>query len=362
VSDDVKLRIVRAPSRPAAYVARPGPPSARGGHLHSVRVGDPIGSGRDRAAEIAHRLTASLESIVRGKPEQVRLVMTALACEGHVLFEDLPGTAKTTLARAIAGSIEGAEFSQIQCSSDLLPMDVTGMPVFNQATHELDFRPGPIFGHVILVEEINHAAATAQSELFDAMAERQVTAAGRVRHLPRPFFVLATESPSEDENTVPLPPARLDRFLLRATLGYPRPADELQIIRDQRHGHPLDSLRPSVTIHELCALQRAVADVHVDSHLLRWIVDLVGATRELEIVERGSSVRGSLALERAARGFALLDGRMQVEPDDIATLFVAVLGHRVVFTTDYIAATRSQSREATLAQFRELCLSRAGRP
>jgi MoxR-like ATPase len=288
--------------------------------------------------------------------------MTALACEGHVLFEDPPGTAKTTLARAIAGSIEGAEFSQIQCSPDLLPMDVTGMPILNQETRELDFRPGPIFGHVVLVDEINRAAPTTQSAVFDAMAERRVTAAGTARQLPRPFFVLATESLIEDENTFPLTEARLDRFFLRATLGYPRPADELQIIRDQRHGHPLDGLRPSVTIHELCALQRAVADVHVDSHLLRWIVDLVGATRELEIVELGSSVRGSLALERAARAFALLDGRMQVEPEDITTLFVAVLGHRVVFTSDYAAATRSQSRQETFAQFRELCLARAGRP
>jgi MoxR-like ATPase len=325
-------------------------------------VGDAVGSGRDRAGEIAQRLTASLESIVRGKTEQIRLVMTALACEGHVLFEDVTGTAKTTLARAIAGSIEGAELSRIQCSADLLPMDVTGMPIFNQETRDLDFRPGPIFGHVVLVDDIDRAAPATQSALFDAMAEGQVTAAGRARQLPRPFFVLATESPIEDENTFPLPEARLDRFFLRATLGYPRPADELQIIRDQRHGHPLESLRPSVTIHELCALQRAVADVHVDPHLLRWIVELVGATRELEIVRLGSSVRGSLALERAARAFALLDGRMQVEPEDIATLLIAVLGHRVVFTSDYIAATRSQSREATFAQFRDLCLSRARRP
>jgi MoxR-like ATPase len=318
--------------------------------------------GPDRAVEIAQRLTASLESIVRGKSDQIRLVVTALACEGHVLFEDVPGTAKTTLARAIAGSIEGADFSQIQCSSDLLPMDVTGMPVFNQATRELDFRAGPIFAHVVFVDEIDRAAPTAQSALFEAMAERQVAAAGGTRQLPHPFFVLATESAIEDEGTVALPEAQLDRFFLRTALGYPRPADELQIIRDQRYGHPLDSLRPSVTIHEVCALQRAVADVYVDPLLLQWIVDLVGATRDLEIVERGSSVRGSLALERAARAFALLDGRLRVEPQDIETLFLPVLGHRIAFTAAQLAATRSQSREETLAQFRELCLSRVGRP
>ena len=361
MSDDVKLRIVRAPSDPAAYVVGAGRRSAHGGHLHSVRVAEPKGSRSDRAVEIAQRLTARLESVVRGKSDQIRLVVTALACEGHVLFDDVPGTAKTTLARAIAGSIEGADFSQIQCRSDLLPMDVTGMPVFNQTTRELDFRPGPIFAHVVLVDEINRAAPTAQSALFEAMAERRVTAAGGTRQLPQPFFVLATENPIEEEGTFPLPQAQLDRFFLRTTLGYPRPADELQIIRDQRRGHPLDSLRPSVTIQEVGELQRAVADVHVDPRLLQWIVDLVGATRSLEIVELGPSVRGSLALERAARAFALLDGRMHVEPEDIETLFLSVLGHRIVFTTAYLAATRAQSREETLAQVRELCLSRVGR-
>jgi MoxR-like ATPase len=361
VSDDVKLRIVKAPSGPAAHVvgARRRP---HGGHLHSVRVAEPKGSRSDRAVEVAQRLTASLESVVRGKSGQIRLVVTALACEGHVLFDDVPGTAKTTLARVIAGSIEGADFSQIQCSPDLLPMDVAGMPVFDQATRELDFRPGPIFAHVVLVDEINRAAPTAQLALFEAIAERQVTAAGEPRQLPHPSFVLATESPVEEEGSFPLPQAQLDRFFLHTALGYPRPADELQIIRDQRHGHPLDSLRPSVTIQEVCELQRAVADVHVDPLLLQWIVDLVGATRALEIVELGSSVRGSLALERAARAFALLDGRMHVEPEDIETLFLSVLGHRIVFTTAYVAATSSQSREETFADVRELCFSRVGRP
>jgi MoxR-like ATPase len=361
VSDDVERRIVGAPSDPTAYLVRTGR-SVRGPRLHSVPAAEPKRRESDRAVEIAQRLTANLESVVRGKSEQIRLVVTALACEGHVLFEDVPGTAKTMLARTIAGSIEGAECSRIQCSSDLQPMDVTGMSVFNQATRELDFRPGPVFAHVVLVDEINRATPKAQSALFEAMAERQVTADGRTRQLPHPFFVLATENPIEYEGTFPLPEAQLDRFFLRTTLGYPGPEDELQIIRDQRNGHPLDSLRPSVTIEEVCELQGAVADVYVDQLLLQWIVDLVGVTRHLDIVELGASVRGSLALERAVRAFALLDGRMHVEPEDIETLFLSVLGHRIIFTNAFVAAMRSQPREEALAQFRELCLSRVGRP
>jgi MoxR-like ATPase len=361
VSDDVKLRIVRAPSDPAVHAVGTRR-SVRGPHLHSIRAPEPKDLGSDRAVEIAQRLTANLESIVRGKSEQIRLVLTALACEGDVLLEHVPGTAKTTLARAIAGSIEGAELARVPCSADLLPMDVTGTSVFNQATREVDFRPGPIFAHIVLVDQIDRATPTAQLALFEAMAERQVTAAGRARELPHPFFVLATVSSAAGESTVPLPDAQLDRFFLRTALGYPQPEDELQIIRDQRNGHPIDSMRPAVTIDEVCELQRAVADVYVDRPLLQWIVKLVNAARGLEIVERGPSVRGSLALERAARAFALLDGRMHVEPEDIETLFLSVLGHRVVFTTPYVAATRSQPRADGLARFRELCLSRAGRP
>jgi MoxR-like ATPase len=358
---DVELRIVGAQSRPARLVAR-ATRSARVPHLHSVRVDDPKGPGSDRAVEIAQRLTANLGSIVRGKADQIRLVVTALACEGEVLFEDVPGTAKTTLARTIAGSIEGAEYSQIQCSADLLPMDVTGMPVFNQATRELDFRPGPLFAHVVLVDEIDRAAAKTRSALFEAMTERQVIAAGGTRQLPHPFFVLATVNPTGRQGNAPLPAAQLDRFFLRTSLGYPRPQDELQILRDHRRGCPLDRLRPSVTLEEVRELQRAVSDVHVDGLLLQWIVDLVGATRDLEIVELGASVRGLLALERAVRAFALLNGRMHVEPSDIETMLVPVLGHRIIFTSDFLAATRSQPREETLAGFRERCLSTVGRP
>jgi MoxR-like ATPase len=334
----------------------------RGPRLQPVPAVAPEPIGFGRAVEIAQRLAENLETIVRGKPEQIRLVLTAMACEGHILFEDVPGTAKTILARAIAGSIQGADCSRIQCTPDLQPMEVTGMPVFNQLTREFEFRPGPVFAHIVLVDEINRAMPKAQSALFEAMAERQVTVDGATRKLPHPFFVLATENPIEHEGTFQLPEAQLDRFFLRTALGYPRPEDELQIVRDQRHGHPLETLRPAVTIEEVRELQRTVEDVYVDGLLQRWIVDLVGATRSLEIVELGASVRGTLALERAVRAFALVHGRAHVEPEDVETLFVPVLGHRILFTTAFAAATRNRPPGEGLAQFRELCLDRVPRP
>ena len=349
-------------------VARPWATAERAGPwLHPVPSRPPEPepvdeSALDGAVAIAERLAENLGRVVRGKPEQIRLVLTALACEGHVLFEDVPGTAKTMLARAIAGSIAGAECSRIQCTPDLQPMDVTGMPVFNPLSRDFEFRPGPVFANVVLLDEINRAMPKTQSALFEAMAERQVTADGETRPLPHPFFVLATENPIEHEGTFPLPEAQLDRFFLRTALGYPQAEDELAIVRDQRHGHPLDSLRPAVTLDEIRELQHGVEEVYVDELLQRWIVDLVAATRTLEIVELGSSVRGTLALERAARGFALLHGRDHVEPDDVETLFLPVLGHRILFTPAFVAATRRLAPGEALEQFRQLCLERVPRP
>jgi MoxR-like ATPase len=367
MNEDAERRALQARSDAAGF--RFGPRHAaplwgttQAPYLRPVPTEEPDTSGVDRAVDIGRRLSTNLQTIVRGKPEQIRLVLTALACEGHVLFEDVPGTAKTMLARAISGSIEGADCSRIQCTPDLQPMEVTGMAVFNQQTRDFEFRPGPVFAHVVLVDEINRAMPKAQSALFEAMAERQVTADGTTRALPHPFFVLATENPIEHEGTFPLPEAQLDRFFLRTTLGYPQPEDELQIVLDQRHGHPLDALRPAVTIDEVRELQRTVEDVYIDRLLQRWIVDLVGATRTSDVVALGASVRGSLALERAARAFALVCGRAHVEPADIETLFLPVLGHRILFTTAYAAATRTQPPGEALARFREICLERVPRP
>ena len=210
------------------------------------------------ATDVAGRLMANIGSVVHGKDDEIRLVVAALACEGHVLFEDVPGTAKTVLARAIAGSIDGVQFARIQCTPDLQPTDVTGLAIFDQKQRDFEFRPGPVFAHVLLVDEINRAMPKTQSALLEAMAEGQVTVDGETRRLPEPFILLATENPIEHEGTFPLPEAQLDRFFLRTSLGYPGEEEELQIIRDQVDGHPLKHLRPVVTLAEVKELQTAV--------------------------------------------------------------------------------------------------------
>jgi MoxR-like ATPase len=280
--------------------------------------------------DLAHRLLDNIEHVVRGKREEIKLVLCALLCHGHVLFEDVPGTAKTVLARAIAKSIEGAHASRIQCTPDLQPTDVTGLSIYNQKEREFEFRPGPVFANILLVDEINRAMPRTQSALLEAMAERQITADGESRPLPDPFLILATQNPLDHEGTFPLPEAQLDRFFLRATLGYASLDDEMRIVQAQRHGHPLDSLRPVIDVDDLRRVQIAVEDVYIHAIIQRWLIELVRATRALEAVNVGASVRGSLALERAARAWALLNGRPFVEPEDVETLFEPVLAHRVL--------------------------------
>jgi MoxR-like ATPase len=315
-----------------------------------------------RAAALAERFLDNIESVVYGKREKVKLVVAALISGGHVLFEDVPGTAKTVLARAIAQSIEGATPSRIQCTPDLQPTDVTGLSVFNQKDRDFEFRPGPIFANVVLVDEINRAMPKTQSALLEAMAEQQVTVDGETRVLPDPFFLLATDNPIEYEGTFPLPEAQLDRFLLRTALGYPDADDERRILDEQRHGHPLRLLEPVISVEEVQELRKASQAVYVDDLIKRWIVDLVRATREHDAVAIGSSVRGSLALERAARGWALLSDRSYVVPDDIDQLFVPVLMHRVVFRPAFLAEARRTSWERAAEQFRDACLEHAPRP
>jgi MoxR-like ATPase len=315
-----------------------------------------------RAATLAERFLDNIESVVYGKREKVKLVVAALISGGHVLFEDVPGTAKTVLARAIAQSVEGATPSRIQCTPDLQPTDVTGLSVFNQKDRDFEFRPGPIFANVVLVDEINRAMPKTQSALLEAMAEQQVTVDGETRVLPDPFFLLATDNPIEYEGTFPLPEAQLDRFLLRTALGYPDADDERRILDEQRHGHPLRLLEPVISVEEVQELKKASQAVYVDDLIKRWIVELVRATREHEAVAIGSSVRGSLALERAARGWALLSDRSYVVPDDIDQLFVPVLMHRVVFRPAFLAEARRTSWELAADQFRDACLERAPRP
>jgi MoxR-like ATPase len=291
----------------------------------------------ESANDVAARLLANIETVVVGKADQIRLVLTALTCRGHVLLEDVPGTAKTVLARALAGSIEGSISSRIQCTPDLQPTDVTGLTVYDQREREFRFRPGPVFGNVLLVDEINRAMPKTQSALLEAMAEGQVTVDGVTHELPAPFFLLATENPIEQEGTFPLPEAQLDRFFLRTALGYPDLDEEVSIVEDQLGGHPLDSLKPVVAEAEITALQEAVEEVYVDELLRRWIVELVRATRSLDFVALGASVRGSLALERAARALALIEGRDHAEPADVERLFAPVVLHRLVLAPEYLA-------------------------
>jgi MoxR-like ATPase len=316
----------------------------------------------ERAHEIARRLCDNLETVVHGKGDEIRLVLAALIAGGHVLLEDVPGTAKTILARAIAASIDGVEFSRIQCTPDLQPTDATGLSIFDQERRAFVFQQGPLFANVVLVDEINRAMPKTQSALLEAMAEHQVTADGVTRALPDPFLLIATENPIEYEGTFPLPEAQLDRFFLRATLGYPSEEVELQVVREQRHGHPLDELAPVLRVDELLELRRASEDVYLDDLLEGWIVGLVRATRELEQVEVGSSVRGSLALAKTARAWALLQGRDHVVPTDVVHLFVPVLGHRLLLRPAFLAETRHLSPAEGLLQLRDLCFQRVPPP
>jgi MoxR-like ATPase len=311
---------------------------------------------------VAERFLDNIETVVHGKREQVKLVVAALMVGGHVLLEDVPGTAKTVLARAIAGSIRGSHATRIQCTPDLQPTDVTGLSIFNQRERDFEFRPGPVFANVVLVDEINRAMPKTQSALLEAMAEQQVTVDGETRPLADPFLVLATQNPIEYEGTFPLPEAQLDRFLVRTALGYPDAVDEARIVEEQLHGHPLGRLEPVIDLDDVATLRGAVASVFVHEAVARWMVELVRATRELELVAIGSSVRGTLALNRTARAWALLHDRRYVTPDDVEELCVPVLLHRILFRPSFLAEIRDRGWDAAAAEVRTRSLALAPKP
>lgn len=270
--------------------------------------------------------------LVVGNQEAIDLLLVALLCEGHVLLEDVPGVGKTLLARGLAGSL-GCSFRRIQFTPDLLPSDVTGVAIYNQRTTEFEFRPGPIFTQVLLADEINRATPRTQAALLEAMEERQVTAEGETRPLPRPFLVLATQNPIELEGTFPLPEAQLDRFLLRVRLGYPAEDDEKAIVRRFAGATPPPNVTPVLEAADLARMAQTVGAVHLGEPVLDYLVRLARATRALSAVRLGASPRATLALARAARALAALRGRAFVIPDDIKHLAPAVLAHRLVVDT-----------------------------
>ncbi len=282
--------------------------------------------------ESGERVVANVERVIVGKHHEVRLALVALLCRGHLLIEDVPGTGKTVLAKAIARSL-GCSFRRIQFTPDLLPSDVTGLSIYNQKTHEFEFRPGPIMSQVVLADEINRATPKTQSSLLECMEERQATIDGVTHMMPDPFLVIATQNPIEYEGTFALPEAQLDRFMLRLRLGYPSPLEEIVILDEQKRTHPLEDLEVVLSVEELRDLQVAVREIYVDSAVSDYIVRLVNATRTHPDVYLGASPRGSLALYRAGQAFAALSGRDYVIPDDVKRLAEPALAHRLIIKT-----------------------------
>jgi len=282
--------------------------------------------------EGGRRVRENVARVIVGKESVVELMLVALLCEGHVLLEDVPGIGKTTLAKALARSL-GCTFRRIQFTPDLLPSDITGVSVYNQATREFEFRAGPVFAQIVLADEINRAGPRTQSALLEAMQERQVTVDGITRALAPPFLVLATQNPIELEGTFPLPEAQLDRFLLRLSLGYPEPDEERAILRRFRLEDPLVGLQPVLSAEQVLALAARCRQVFVHEAVEDYMIALVRATRTSDALALGASPRGTLALHRTSQALAALQGRSFVLPDDVQRLVDPVLGHRLIPST-----------------------------
>ncbi len=304
------------------------------------------GGGLDSLRRFCERLAGNVEQVLIGKRDVIDLVIVALLVEGHILFEDVPGTGKTMLARAFATSL-GGDFKRIQFTPDLLPNDVTGVSVYNQKTQEFEFRPGPAFTNVLLADEVNRATPRTQSALLESMAERQVTVDGETRVLPRPFVVMATQNPIEYEGTFPLPEAQLDRFLMRLQLGYAALDDERRILDTLRGEHPIDQLRQVADPQELLIHQHRVWAIHVEASVRDYILAIARATREHPELTLGASTRGALALYKAAQALAAMQGREYVLPDDVKRLAAPTLGHRLILRPE--STLRGRTPEAILA-------------
>jgi MoxR-like ATPase len=301
----------------------------------------------EKIKDAAAKVKENVERVIVGKGEVVELAIVALLCEGHILFEDVPGLGKTVLAKSLARSL-GCSFRRIQCTPDLLPSDITGIYIFNQKTSDFEFRPGPVMSQIVLADEINRATPRTQSALLEAMQERQVTAEGETKMLPRPFLVMATQNPIELEGTFPLPEAQLDRFLMKIQIGYPGVEDDHLILSRFRSTDPLEELQSVVSSGDLIKMQKQCHDVHVAADTEDYIIRLVHATRNNDAVELGASPRAMLALYNASQALAAIRGRGYVTPDDIKYLVTPVLIHRIIPKSE--SRLRGQKAEQTLKE------------
>jgi MoxR-like ATPase len=275
----------------------------------------------------------NVNQVIVGKEFVVELTLVAIISGGHLLLEDVPGVGKTMLVRSLARSL-GCTFKRIQFTPDLLPSDVTGVSIYNQKEVNFEFRPGPIFGNIVLADEINRTSPKTQSALLEAMEEGNVTVDGETRELPQPFLVMATQNPIEYEGTFPLPEAQLDRFLLKLRIGYPSPEQEVKVLTQAQESHPIDRLQPVLTIEELQQFQKEARKVHVDASIKEYIVQLTHATRTHRNVYLGASPRGSLALLHASQSLAFIRGRDYVIPDDVKLLAPYTLEHRIILKSE----------------------------
>lgn len=278
---------------------------------------------------VAKKIIANVERVVIGKRPEIILALSAYLCEGHILLEDVPGVAKTMLARALAQSV-GGSFNRVQCTPDLLPNDITGASIFNPKTTEFEFRRGPLFAQILLADEINRTTPRTQAALLEAMAEGRVTIDGVTYTLEKPFLVVATQNPVDHEGTFPLPEAQLDRFLIRLSLGYPAYKDEGEMLERLRVAHPVDTLEPVVSAEAVLACQQAIREVHVDAKVRDYILSIVHGSREHNDVALGGSPRASIALYRASQAMAAIRGRDFVEPDDVKRMVAPVMCHRLI--------------------------------
>lgn len=291
------------------------------------------------------KLQAEIGKVIKGKSETVKYALVALLAKGHLLIEDVPGIGKTTLAKALARSLE-LSFQRIQFTSDLLPSDVIGISIYNQKSGNFEWNPGPIFSNIVLADEINRATPKTQSALLEAMSEGQVTVEGISRQLAKPFMVVATQNPTEHHGTYPLPESQLDRFMLRLHVGYPSLSDEKEILRDREGMNPIEFVRPAMSELEIVELQKMVKEVRVDEALVDYLLEIVDQTRKNEALELGISPRGTLALFNSAQAFALIEGRDFCIADDIKRLVLPCFVHRVIVNARQVASGKRRTYEA----------------